>query len=113
MRATEPPSCFHVIEERRLPCRMLSLSWAFVRSEKTMSPRRGAFKPIALVLLGLVVVGAVVVGVVFGLPLVRDWAQPAAGAESKSPAPAEPGVSLPDKDHPDRIEVPDKIAQRL
>src|SRR6516225_9087419 len=92
---------------------MLSSSWAPVRSEKTMTARRGAFKPIALVLLGLIVVGAAAVGVVFGLPLLRDWAQPAAGAESKAPSPAEPGVSLPDKDHPNLIDVPDKVAKRL
>jgi cobalt-zinc-cadmium efflux system membrane fusion protein len=60
-----------------------------------MSLRRPAtLKPIALTVLGLAVAIALTAGVLFGLPLLRAWTQPANANEERVSAPVDSGVNV-------------------
>ena len=54
--------------------------------------RPAAFRPIAMTLLGVVIVAALAAGVLFGMPLVRAWTQPARAGEDQKAEPAVRGV---------------------
>jgi cobalt-zinc-cadmium efflux system membrane fusion protein len=71
--------------------------------------RPGAFKPIFLSVIGIAVAGAIAAGVLFGLPLLREWTQPAK-AEEKPAGPVEPGVSLVQGE---TVEVLKKVLDKL
>ena len=60
-----------------------------------MTPRRpAAFKPIAMTVVGVALVAGLAAGVLFGMPLVRAWTQPAKASEDQQAERAVPGARL-------------------
>src|SRR5262245_34771626 len=79
-------------------------------TEPKMLRRPAAFKPLALTMLGLAVAVALVAGVLFGLPLLRAWTQPANANEERTPAPADLGVTAVGTES---LQVPQKVKDKL
>jgi cobalt-zinc-cadmium efflux system membrane fusion protein len=79
-------------------------------TEPKMLRRPAAFKPFALTMLGLAVAVALVAGVLFGLPLLRAWTQPANANEERAAAPADHGVTAVGTES---LQVPQKVKDKL
>jgi cobalt-zinc-cadmium efflux system membrane fusion protein len=74
--------------------------------------RPAAFRPIALAVFGVAIVAALAAGVLFGMPLVRAWTQPAKANEEQRAEPAERGVQ-PVPGATDAVEVLPKVKDKL